>query len=345
MKKIWSVLCGIAMLGVGMTSGASAADTFVLNFETGLGSQSVQQTRTLEAWSKSVEKASGGRIRFNLYPNGSLAKPNVNLMACQDGLVDVAYLHSFFFVDRLKALETLYVPGLGIREPRAASLAVWELISKTPAFHKEAKGVKILGVHVSPTVIGSVEKPVCSVEDFKGLRLRTNGKSTATLAAHMGANVMTVPGPDIFMNLQKKIVEAAVAAWEGHRGFGLISVCNSFTEGDFLPPIYFYLVINENKWNAMPADLQKILEDASGARFAALGGETEVYIADEVRKAVLAEGKEVFSLTGVEREKMDVVCAEVREAELDRMEKRGVPAAREYVAEFLRLMKKYEESK
>ena len=75
---------------------------------------------------------------------------------------------------------------------------------------------------------------------------------------------MTVPGPDIFMNLQKKIVEAAVAAWEGHRGFGLTDICTSFTEGDFLPPIYFYLVINQNRWNALPPDLQKVIEEAEG---------------------------------------------------------------------------------
>ena len=341
MKRILAMLCGLALLGLHAAGGAAAEDVFVLNFETGLGSQSVQEVRTLEVWSRSVEEASGGRIKIHLYPNGSLAKPNVNLMACQDGLVDLAYLHSFFFVDRLKALEALYVPGLNITDPRAASLAVWEVIEKNPEFHNEAKGVKILGVHVSPMVIGSVSKPVDTVEAFRGLRLRTNGKSTALLAKHLGATVMTVPGPDIFMNLQKKIVEAAVAAWEGHRGFGLTNVCGFFTEGDFLPPIYFYLVINENKWNALPADLQQVLTDAGGARFAALGGETEAYAGEEVRKALRAEGKPVLSFTGPEREKMDRACAEVREEELIRIEK-DVPNARRYVATFLELMKKYE---
>lgn len=342
MKKVVSLLCGLVLMGWGVGNHAHADDAIVLNFETGLGSQSVQQVRTLQAWSTSVEEASKGRIKIHLYPNGSLAKPNVNLMACQDGLVDIAYLHSFFFTDRLKALEALYVPGLNITDPRAASLAVWDLIARTPAFHDEAKGVKILGVHVSPMVIGSVDKPVASVEDFEGLRLRTNGKSTALLAKRMGATVMTVPGPDIFMNLQKKIVEAAVAAWEGHRGFGLTNVCGFFTEGDFLPPIYFYLVINENKWNSLPPDLQKVLEDSSGARFAALGGGTEADIAREMRKSVREGGKAVLSFTGPEREKIDKVCAEVREEELSRIEKEGVPDARRYVADFLELMKHYE---
>lgn len=47
-------------------------------------------------------------------------------------------------------------------------------------------------------------------------------------------------------------------------------------------------------------------------------------------------------LSGKERERMDRVCAEVRERELARMEKEGVADARRYVAEFLELMKKYE---
>ena len=342
MKKIVQTLCGVVLSCAVVSFPAVAAEQFILNFETGLGSQSVQQVRTLEAWSSSVEKASQGRIKINLYPNGSLAKPNVNLMACQDGLVDIAYLHSFFFTDRLKALETLYVPGLNITDPLAASLAVWELMEKYPAFHEEAKGVKILGVHVSPMVIGSVTRPVESTDSFKGLRLRTNGKSTAVLAEYMGSSVMTVPGPDIFMNLQKKIVEAAVAAWEGHRGFGLTDICTSFTEGDFLPPIYFYLVINQNRWNALPPDLQKVIEDASGAHFAALGGETESFIAADVKAELGREGKRIITLSGEERKKMDRVCTEVRERELERMEKEGVPEAKRYVSEFMELMKKYE---
>lgn len=342
MKILRGLLCGFVLLGWGVLSHAHAADVFVLNFETGLGSQSVQQVRTVQVWSKAVEEASNGRIKINLYPSGSLAKPNVNLMACQDGLVDIAYLHSFFFIDRLKALEALYVPGLNITNPRAASLAAWELIARTPAFHQEAKGVKILGVHVSPMVIGSVARPVAILDDFKGLRLRTNGKSTALLAERMGATVMTVPGPDIFMNLQKKIVEATVAAWEGHRGFGLVNICNFFTESDFLPPIYFYLIINENKWNSLPPDLQKVMEDASGARFAALGGETEASISEEMRKSLQVEGKAVLNFSASDREKIDKVCAEVREEELSRMEKEGVPDAHRYVAEFLELMKQYE---
>ena len=96
MKILRGLLCGFVLLGWGVLSDAHADDVFVLNFETGLGSQSVQQVRTVQVWSKAVEEASNGRIKINLYPSGSLAKPNVNLMACQDGLVDIAYLHSFF---------------------------------------------------------------------------------------------------------------------------------------------------------------------------------------------------------------------------------------------------------
>lgn len=101
-------------------------------------------------------------------------------------------------------------------------------------------------------------------------------------------------------------------------------------------------MINENKWNSLPPDLQKVLEDASGARFAALGGGTEADIAREMRKSVREGGKAVLSFTGPEREKIDKVCAEVREEELSRIEKEGVPDARRYVADFLELMKHYE---
>ena len=84
------------------------------------------------------------------------------------------------------------------------------------------------------------------------------------------------------------------------------------------------------------------MEDASGARFAALGGETEASISEEMRKSLQVEGKAVLNFSASDREKIDKVCAEVREEELSRMEKEGVPDARRYVAEFLELMKQYE---
>ena len=68
MKILRGLLCGFVLLGWGVLSDAHADDVFVLNFETGLGSQSVQQVRTVQAWSKAVEEASNGRIKINLYP-------------------------------------------------------------------------------------------------------------------------------------------------------------------------------------------------------------------------------------------------------------------------------------
>ena len=67
MKKVVSLLCGLVLMGWGVGNHAHADDAIVLNFETGLGSQSVQQVRTLQAWSTSVEEASKGRIKIHLY--------------------------------------------------------------------------------------------------------------------------------------------------------------------------------------------------------------------------------------------------------------------------------------
>lgn len=68
MKKVVSLLCGLVLLGGGVGNHAHADDTIVLNFETGLGSQSVQQVRTLQAWSASVEEASKAGSRYTCTP-------------------------------------------------------------------------------------------------------------------------------------------------------------------------------------------------------------------------------------------------------------------------------------
>ncbi len=342
---MWNVCmtlcCSLALLFGGSLSYA-ADKPIVLSFETGMGTQTTRHMQALEPWAKAIEERSGGKVQINFYPNGSLAKVNVALTACSDGLADIVYVTPFFFFQRLKALQTLYVPGLNSFDPKAASLAFWEFLEQTPEFHKEAKGVKILSAHVfTPLVISTVKAPVNKIEDMKGLRLRTNGRSTAASVEAMGASAMTVAGPDIFMNLQKNILDGVVVGWEGQQGFGSTKLSNYYTVADFLPPNFFYLVINQRKWDQLPDDVKKIFEEESGAKFAAMAGTADAASSEEVQKSVLAEGKTIITLDPKERARMDEVCAKVRDEELATLEKQGVPNARKYVDLYTELLKKH----
>ena len=100
-----------------------------------------------------------------------------------------------------------------------------------------------------------------------------------------------------------------------------------------------YMEFDQDFMLGLATILQKVIEDASGAHFAALGGETESFIAADVKAELGREGKRIITLSGEERKKMDRVCTEVRERELERMEKEGVPEAKRYVSEFMELMK------
>jgi TRAP-type C4-dicarboxylate transport system substrate-binding protein len=153
---------------------------------------------------------------------------------------------------------------------------------------KEFDEVKVLFLTTSPPHMLFAKKPVNNLDDLKGLKIRSTGTSAKVVQALGGAPV-AMPMSEAYDALSKGVVQGIIGPYEPMKGFKLAEVVSDSTEYGSAYLNTNYVVMNKDKWNGLPADIQKII-----------GGIDEEWIEkmgrlwDELDK----EGKEVFIQKG-----------------------------------------------
>jgi len=104
-------------------------------------------------------------------------------------------------------------------------------------------------------------KPRSKFEDFKGIKVRTVGWFMDILN-RMGVNATAIPGPEVYLALERGIVDAAeFSSPTITYAMGFHEVVKYVIEpGVHQPGAQMDLFINLDKWKALPDDLRAIVE-------------------------------------------------------------------------------------
>jgi TRAP-type C4-dicarboxylate transport system substrate-binding protein len=105
------------------------------------------------------------------------------------------------------------------------------------------------------------KKAVATVDDFKGYKVRTSGLITTLAMKLLGASPLTIPTAEIMEALQRGTVDAIQTSRGWALGFGLADVCTNVSFWRFQSVFGGMLVVNKAKFDALPADLKKIVLD------------------------------------------------------------------------------------
>jgi TRAP-type C4-dicarboxylate transport system substrate-binding protein len=120
---------------------------------------------------------------------------------------------------------------------------------------------KVMYLHAhGPGILNTKGKAVKKLEDLKGMKLRGHGTSALIVKA-LGATPVAMPMPELYQSLQKGVVEGALYPIEVNKGWKMGEVTN-YTTASFSIAYTssFYVVMNKDKWDSIPADAQKIIE-------------------------------------------------------------------------------------
>jgi len=126
---------------------------------------------------------------------------------------------------------------------------------------KELMDTKVMYLHAhGPGLIHTRGKAVRKLEDMKGLKLRGHGTSALVQKA-LGATPVPKPMPECYQMLQKGTVDGATYPWEANKGWKLGEVTDYCTAAFSVAyTTTFFVVMNKDKWNALPGDVQRIIE-------------------------------------------------------------------------------------
>jgi TRAP-type C4-dicarboxylate transport system substrate-binding protein len=213
-------------------------------------------------WTKQVTDCASGSVRFEIYPGGTqlgnVAKQQELVSA---GVVDIAHgLHGIprGRFPRTSLIELPFMTG----DAGVASETLWALYPGYLA--PEYKGLKVLALHAhNGGLIHTGTKKVATMDDLKGLRLRTPSPAVSAMLAQLGATPQGLPPSEVYETIQKGVIDGTVFPWDPVKSFGLNEVLKYHLEaGVYTVPFFF--VMNQAKFDSLQQNVQKCIDDASG---------------------------------------------------------------------------------
>jgi TRAP-type C4-dicarboxylate transport system substrate-binding protein len=222
-------------------------------------------------WTQEVEKATGGRVKFQSLPKAPAAPPGT-FDAVRDGLVDLSYVTASYTPARHILPLMPELPGAGdtaLVNSIAYSRIHWK------RFHKvgEYKGVKLLGVFTHGPGQMFTKVPVSGIKDIQGLKIRTGGGIAEAVAKALGASAFVKPAPESYELLSSGVADGVFFPLESIVSFKLETVLEQatlFPGGMYSSAFGFFM--NEDKWNKLPKQDQDAIEKVSGEHIARLAG-------------------------------------------------------------------------
>jgi len=210
----------------------------------------------MERWSKEVESRTGGKVKINTYPGGTLLGAKDMFDGVIAGQADIGCTSMAYQPGRFMVTNATSLP-MGIPNSRVGSLVLLDLykLYNPTAFSK----VKVLTMFTTaPTNIMS-KVPVRDLSDLKGLDLRASGGAARILDA-WGANPVGMPMPATVEALQKGVVKGLYSSLEVMKDFKFAETCRYATVTNTV--IYpFAVFMNKDKWNSLPKDVQQVMDD------------------------------------------------------------------------------------
>ena len=210
----------------------------------------------MERWAKEVEKRTAGKVKVQTFPGGTLLPAKNIFDGVISGMADIGNFAMSYQPGRFPISEAVDLP-VGFANARVASLVLFDLIEKYNA--KEFEKVKVLTLFTCPPANLMTSKPVKSLKDLKGMEIRVSGTSVDVLK-NLGGSGIAMPQSDTPEALQKGVVKGNFSSMEVLKDFNYAAYTPYVTLVN-LQVVSFAVVMNKDKWNAMPADVKKVFDD------------------------------------------------------------------------------------
>jgi TRAP-type C4-dicarboxylate transport system substrate-binding protein len=161
---------------------------------------------------------------------------------------------------RFPLIEVLDLP-LGSRSGLAATRLANDFYKRFQP--KELDEVKVMYLHGHGPGLLNTKTPVRTLEDLRGLKVRATG-TTARIVSALGAAPVAMPMGDSYDALSRGVAQGIVCPTESLQGWKLGEVVK-YTTQDYgaAYSVTFFVVMNKAKWNALPADVQRAIEQVN----------------------------------------------------------------------------------
>ncbi|MFO1362729.1 MAG: TRAP transporter substrate-binding protein [Burkholderiales bacterium] len=280
-------------------------------------------------WSEQLEKGSNGRIVVKRFPGAQMGPTPQHYDFARTGQADVSWFLHGGTPGRFPLTEIISLPFM------VGSAEIGTKVLNDPGLRQkyldaEHKGVKVLILFThQPGGPHTTKKPIRTMDDFKGMRLRFASPTVRDFVQALGATPVGVPPTEIAEQLQKGTIDGVFIDYGGAGiAFKLGGTIRYSTE------LYAYvtsfgLAMNEDFWNKLPPDLKKLVIDTTTGREREIGQAWDGLDAPG-KKALLDGGGQAIRFSPEDDAKVRRVGSQVTFAKIKELEDKGLPARAVY---------------
>ena len=330
--------------GMALASAATAqAQEVTLKVHHFWNTQAMASTQVINPWCDNVAKASAGRIKCQVFPAMSMGGTPPQLVdQVKDGVADVVVTLPGYTAGRFPALEVFELPFM-TNSAEAGARAAWDYLQKYAS--KEFPGTKILAIWVHDEgYIHSRDKPIKTLADFKGLKMRAPTRQTNKLLASLGASPVGMPLPAIVDAVGKGTIDGFLLPWEVMPSLKLHEMVKYHSETDpSRPALYsavFVFAMNQARYDSLPAELKKVIDDHSGAVLSQSIGKTWDNSQAAGRKLAQDRGNQFHTIPASELQSWVQAASPLYRDFVADMDKKGLPG-QQMLQDARELLQKY----
>ena len=248
-----------------------------------------------EEWIKEIETRTEGRVDITYYSAGSLTPAAQVYDGVVQGISDIGMSVLAYSMGRFPASELIDLPH-GYQNGWVATKVANDFYNHFKP--GEFNDVQVLYFHAhGPGVLFTTEKPVRTLEDLEGLVIRATGVGAKVVQA-LGAEGYGAAQGEAYELMSKGTVDGSLAPREVLKGWKQAEVVKYVTGCyDVGYTADMFVVMNEDKWNSLPSDIQEIITEVSEAWIEKHGMVWDYYDKAAMDYFQTFEGRELIELS------------------------------------------------
>ncbi|MFH1116752.1 MAG: TRAP transporter substrate-binding protein [Pseudomonadota bacterium] len=323
-KSVW-ILCALLIAAVAVMGGTGALaedkSEMQIKFSTWHPPASREVKTVWIPMLEELKKRSNGRITYTMYAGAALGKGPEHYDIVKNGLSDMGYFTATWTPGKFPLTDVLSMAAWVDGKDLATDIGnqVYQKV-----LEKEFKDVKVLELNGCIQAFLWTTKPVKSLEDLKGMKIRSPGGMQTLYIKALGAEPVFMPLGDVYLAMETGTIDGLVTCPPLVLAFKLYEVAKYGVKATF-GCVSEGVIMNKKKWESTPKDLQKIIMDVAGNPFALTHGlDKKTYAA--MMKEIEDKGVKIHDLTADQNAKWAERFQNVTKEWVAELEKKGLPA-------------------
>ncbi len=343
--KRWPVLFIILLLVMGLSVASPTgifAETIKLRVASWMPGKSVDSA-IADYWTKMIEERTKGRVKFTVYKASALGFFKDHYDMAIKGISDISFFSFGLAPGRFPISEGLHLPFV-VPSSEIGGKVYSQLYQEFAPLREELSETQVLGLGtVDVWNVQTLKKrQIKTMEDFKGLKIRVASGAASESVKALGGIPIGLPVPELYLALQKGVVDGCVMSWEGVKSFKIYELLKYYTDVGGFTSLAQGLFMNKGAWNKLPPDIQKIMGEESFNWWAENKGRM-FHDKWATESKALAEGKGgvIYKLPPEEKKRWAAALRPVREEWVKRVAAKGIDGEK-FLERAAELTSKYE---